>query len=214
MDCVPASAGVPTLAADKVARVLPRHGVSASRTHSVRHLAAAITPPGVEVTIVGALRVGSHLTSYKKLVSICDVDVRPVEAVKRTAKYCGKGRSGKKKRLERDHGGSKQGVLCFWCDTMLECFQQGGDRVLFALLYTRVPCFVAHVEHVELPRPSAQYRFKEVSTPNYPIFAEKQYRLFSYTSKTSLVSRPVPCHAIANEVPRVPTAWGKLPVAW
>jgi hypothetical protein len=58
---LPAGSGVPSLSANEVASVAPVHGVLAALTHGVLGVAAAIGPPGVEVTVVGALRVGGSL---------------------------------------------------------------------------------------------------------------------------------------------------------
>lgn len=58
---LPGRAGVPALAADKVATGLPADAVRATGLVGVGHGGRAVRPPGEEVAIVGALLVGGDV---------------------------------------------------------------------------------------------------------------------------------------------------------
>lgn len=62
---VPPRAGVPSLSTHEVASVAPSYRVPTSLSHGVLRVAAAVRPPRVEISIVGAHRVAGHLALVK-----------------------------------------------------------------------------------------------------------------------------------------------------
>lgn len=117
---VPPRAGVPSLSAHEVTCVAPGHRVPATLAHSVLCVTAAVRPPRVEISIVGALRIASCLA----LVEGGDVDVLALNEV-------GKGVKGRAEGSERSRTGEEQGsegnhlrycteelILAVFCSTL------------------------------------------------------------------------------------------------
>jgi hypothetical protein len=99
---LPTGSRVPSLATHEVARVAPVHGVLAALAHGVLSVAPAVGPPGVEVAVVGTLRVGGDLA----LLESGDIGIftlsEDVVAVWSGEDTNGSG-AGKQERSERDH---------------------------------------------------------------------------------------------------------------
>lgn len=106
----PASAWVPSLATDKVAGVPPGDGVAAALQVGVGSVSAAVSPPRVEVAVVGSLGVGSDRTllDQSRVVGI----VTLVKEVERCGDDAGHGRQGEEKRLDGNHCESWKRVCC------------------------------------------------------------------------------------------------------
>lgn len=98
---LPSVSRVPSLASNKVTGVSPSHRVLASLTHGVLGRAAAVGPPGVEVTVVVSLRAGGRLALLEKSSGVAIVALS--EKVKGSSEDAGGSHSGKEKRLERNH---------------------------------------------------------------------------------------------------------------
>ena len=112
MEVSPSSTRVPALATNKVASVFPGHLVPAAGTHGVGGLAASVGPPGVEVAVMGAHRVGRYLAPLQGLGR---VPIVALEEVVRTAKHGSDSRHSKEERFERDHGDEKQCLMTVGC---------------------------------------------------------------------------------------------------
>ena len=108
----PTSAGVPALATDKVAGVPPGDGVAAALQVGVGGVSAAVSPPRVEVAVVGSLSAGSgtllDLLDQSRVVGI----VTLVKEVERCGDDAGHGRQGEEKRLDGNHCESWKRVCC------------------------------------------------------------------------------------------------------
>lgn len=119
-DDLPAGSRVPSLATDEVAGVPPSYGVLAARTHGVLSRTAAISPPGVEVTVVVTLGAGSRLTLLESSrVAIVTLS----EEVERSGEHAGGSHSGEKERLERDHDELSRRI-CAGCSDDTNCEKQ------------------------------------------------------------------------------------------
>jgi hypothetical protein len=101
----PASAGVPALATDKVAGVPPGDGVAAALQVGVGGVSSTVSPPGVEVAVVGSLSAGSG-TLLDLLDQSRVVGITLVKEVERSGDDAGHGRQGEEKGLDGNHGES------------------------------------------------------------------------------------------------------------
>jgi hypothetical protein len=98
---LPASTRVPALSSDKVASVLPRDRVATALTEGELGVTAAVGPPRVEVTVVGALSAGSTCTlGEESRVSVVNL---LSEEVERGGQRSSSSQHGAEEGLERDH---------------------------------------------------------------------------------------------------------------
>jgi hypothetical protein len=97
---LPASARVPALSANKVASVLPRDRVATALTEGELGVTAAVSPPRVEVTVVGTLSARSACTLGESGVSIINLLGEEVEG---SGHDSSSSHQGAEEGLQRDH---------------------------------------------------------------------------------------------------------------